>query len=135
MSDANISGDLNQVISSAVQARIEAEVAAALSGSEVMGQYVAAALSQQIEIKDPRDSYRTIKTTFLRNAIDKAIQKATAAALTTVVEQEMPAIEQAVTTELRKNVKGIATQLVGQVAESVDKPYGITVQLNYPNGR
>jgi hypothetical protein len=124
-------GDLNQVIASAVQARIETQVAAAFSGSDLMAQYVAAALHQKIEVKD-RDRYNTRTTTFLRETIDKAIQEATAAAVRRVIAEESAQIEAEVTKELRKNVKVLAAQLVGQVSESTKAPYGVTVTLNYP---
>jgi hypothetical protein len=131
MSDSNLSGDLNTVISTAVQARIEAEVAAALSGSELMGQYVAAALQQKIEVKDGH-SYRTRETTFLREAIDKAIREATKAAVRKVIAEEAEEIEAAVATELRRNVKTIAKTLVGKVVEKAEDTYGIEVNLKYP---
>jgi hypothetical protein len=128
----NVSGDLNQVIASAVQARIETEVATAMAGSELMGQYVAAALHEKIEVKD-RDTYRTRTTTYLREAIDGAIKAATLAAVQKVIAEEAPAIEAAVAIELRKNVKGIAKTLVGKVAESTESAYGMNIELRYPS--
>lgn len=108
MKDTDNSSDLNQVIISA-----EAEVAAALSGSELMRQYVASALS----------AYRTRRTTFLKEAIDKAIQDATEAAVRKLLAEEAPQIAAEVAKELRKNVK------LGEAAQS---PYGVRVELNYP---
>jgi hypothetical protein len=127
----NVTGDLNQVITSAVQARIESEVAAALSGSELMGQYVAAALTQKIVVED-RGTYRKRETTFLRETIDAAIKAATKAAVQKVIAAEAEAIEAQVAAELRKNVKAIAKTLVGKVAESAESPHGIEVNLKYP---
>lgn len=126
-----VTGDLNTVIASAVQARIETEVAAALSGSELMGQYVAAALTQTIEVED-RGSYRKRETTFLRETIDKAIKEATAAAVRRVVAAEAEAIEATVAAEIRKNVKGIAKTLTGKLVERAESPHGISVELKYP---
>ncbi|MGW5514646.1 hypothetical protein [Nocardia africana] len=125
-----VSGDLNQVIVSAVQARIEAEVAAALSGDEVIGKYVAAALNQPIEVG--RDSYNRRRTTYLRETIDTAVREATKAAVTQVIAEEREAIERAVRAELRDRVDGLAVQLVNSAVESVEKPYGLSVQLEYP---
>jgi hypothetical protein len=128
---SEITGDLNQVIASAVQARIETEVAAALSGSELMGQYVAAALTQKIQVED-RGSYRKRETTYLRETIDAAIKEATKAAVRKVVAEEAPAIEAVVATEMRKNVKAWASTLVSKIAEKAESPYGLTVELRYP---
>jgi hypothetical protein len=127
----NVSGDLNQVIASAVQARIETEVAAALSGSELMGQYVAAALTQKIQVED-RGTYRKRETTFLRETIDGAIKEATKAAVHKVVAAESEQIERAVETALRKDLKKISVALAGKLAEASQSPYGVTVELRYP---
>lgn len=124
----DVTSDLNQVITSAVQARIEAEVAAALSGSDLMAQYVSAALNQTIEVGD---RYRSTKITYLRHTIDEAIRGATKAAVAKVIAEELPAIEQAVTTELRKNVKVIAKTLTGKVGELAESAYGIKVEMQY----
>lgn len=124
------SADLNQVIASAVQARIEAEVAAALSGDEVIGKYVAAALNQPIEVG--RNSWDRRKTTFLRNVIDEALRAATKNAVQQAIAEEREAIERAVRTELRDRVDALAVQLVGSAVESVENPYGIKVELQYP---
>lgn len=132
MSTENATGDLNQVIASAVQARIETEVAGALAGSDLMAQYVSAALHQQIDVKD-RDRYSTRKSTYLRETIDEAIRAATKAAVAKVIAEEAEAIEAQVATELRKNVKSIAKTLVGKVADAADSPYGVKVELNYPS--
>lgn len=129
MSDSTVTGDLNQVIVSAVQARIESEVAAALSGSELIGQYVAAALTEKITV---RENYRDRTTTFLRETIDSAIKAATKAAVQKVVAEEAPLIEKTVTAEMRKNVTAISKTLVGKLVEQADSSYGISVELRYP---
>lgn len=133
MSAENATSDLNAVISSAVQARIETEVAAALAGSELMNQYVAAALTQKIQVGDDRDRYKKRETTFLAETIKQAIREATAAAVRKVVADEQEAIEAAVTTELRKNVKSIAKQITSSVVEAAEKPYGVKVEMLYPS--
>ncbi|WP_280499398.1 hypothetical protein [Nocardia cyriacigeorgica] len=121
--------DLNTVIAAAVQARIEAEVAAALSGDEVISKYVAAALNQPIEIG--HNSWDRRKTTFLRNTIDEAMRAATKAAVEQAVAEEREAIENAVRAELRDRVDALAVQLVDSLASAAEAPYGISVQLKY----
>lgn len=121
--------DLSQVIVAAVNARVEATVAEALAGDEMIGKYVTAALMQEIEIGT---GYRARKTTFLRNAIDGAMRSATEAAVKRVVADEAPAIERAVRAQLLSSVDRIAAQLVGSVADAAERPYGIRVELDYP---
>lgn len=128
----NAQEDLNTVIASAVQARIETEVATALAGSDIMAQYVAAALHQKITIRD-QATYRDRQTTFLREAIDQAIQTATAAAVRKLIAEEAAQIEAEVGKVLRKNAKTIAEQLVGKVVDAAASPYGVKVELSYPN--
>ena len=125
-----VSNDLNTVISSAVQARIETEVAAALSGSELMGQYVSAALLQPIEVQDK--NYRKRNTTYLRETIDEAIREATKAAVKRVIAEEQEQIEAQVAKELRGNIKDVAKSLAGNFAKSATSAYGFTVEVTYP---
>lgn len=128
---APIENDLNQVIANAVTARIEAQVAAALSGDEVIGKYVAAALNQPMEVNDP-GTYRTRKTTFLRETIDTALRDAAKNAVRQAIAEEREAIERAVRTELRDRVDALAVQLVGSAVAAVENPYGVRVELTYP---
>jgi hypothetical protein len=126
----NTQEDLNTVIVSAVQARIEAEVATALAGSELMSQFVAAALNQTITV---RRGYRDEQTTYLRNAIDGAIQKATTACLAKVLEAEAPSIEKAVTAELKRNLPMISKAAAENMAKAAQQAYGMTVEVTYRN--
>lgn len=128
-----VENDLNTVIASAVQVRIETEVASALSGSELMGQYVAAALTEKITVRDS-GTYRDRQTTYLRETIDEAVKGATKAAVNKVVAESAPEIEKLVAAELRKNIKGISAQIVGNLVSKADSPYGISVEVKYPGG-
>jgi hypothetical protein len=122
--------DLNNTIANAVTARIEAEVTAALAGSEVMNHYVAAALSQPIEVKDPR-TYRTRTTTYLKETIDAAIKEATKVAIAKVIAAEQKRIERTVRDAIRDQVDFIGRQLVASLVEKADSAYGIQVTLRY----
>jgi hypothetical protein len=130
MSSEVVGQDLNQVIASAVQARIETEVIAALTGSEVMAEYVRAALHEPIAVRDS-SSYRDRQTTFLAETLRKAYQEAAKAAVAKVLQDEAPAIEAEVAKELRRNVKAIASTLVGGVSEQAKSSYGITLKITY----
>lgn len=129
----NLETDLNSVIANAVNARIEAQVAQALMGDEIIGQYVSAALTQVIEIPKPHSSYDKIKVTYIKNVLDKAIQEATQTAVRRVLSEEVDAIEAAVRKELRASIGVIAQQLVGSISKAVESPYGIKIDLSYPS--
>lgn len=130
---ADVATDLNQTIASAVNARIESEVAKAMAGDEMMGKFVAAALNQEIEVKDSRDSYRTRKTTYLRHTIENAMREATKAAVQKTISREQKKLERAVAAHLRENTDRIAEQLVGKFVETTDSPYRVNVALKFPS--
>lgn len=127
--------DINAVIAGAVNARIEAEVVAALAGDAVIGQFVAAALNQQIELEDRSRSYQKIKTTFIANVLRKAIQEATQAAVANVILEELPTIEAEVRKALKRDIAGIAAGLAKTLEDVAKKAYGINVAmtLRMPN--
>ena len=87
---ADAAQDLNQVISAAVQARIETEVTAALSNSDVFAQFVSGALHAPITV---REDYRDRKTTWLNETLRKTIQAATREAVEKLFEDYRPALE------------------------------------------
>lgn len=130
MSTENATTDLNATIASAVQARIEIEVATALSGSDLMAQYVGAALHQEISVKD-RNSYRERRTTYLREAIDGAIREATKVALARVLEAESAAIERVVAAEVKRNLPAIAKAAAENMSKAAANTYGMTVEIKY----
>lgn len=123
--------DLNQVITSAVQARVEAEVAGALAGSELVSEMVVKLLQRKIEVKDG-GGYRTRETTVIADMIDQGMLAATRAAIAKVIVEEAVAIEAAVAAELRKNIKPIAKTLAGQLQETAKSAHGLSVELKYP---
>jgi hypothetical protein len=127
--------DLNAVITSAVQARIEAEVLAALSGDETFGKFVLAALNQQVEVPKPGgSSYDKLRVPWLQAVLSNSIQDATRQAIRKVLEVEAPKLEEAVTAELRKNIKQIAQGLVGAMTESAKSDYSFKIEVT-PRGR
>lgn len=129
MSTNNITTDLNATIASAVNARIEAEVAKALSGDEVIGQYVAAALNQEIEVER---SYRKTKTTWLKHTLRKAMQDSTKAVIQRVLEEELPLIEEEVRKAVKREAGAIAEGIAKSLAERGGRGYGIDVKFRMP---
>lgn len=122
--------DLNTVITAAVQARIEAQVAAALAESDTFTMFVTSALQQEITV---RENYRDRKTTFLAEQVREAVREATKRALQTALDDEVPKLEALVKKALKANVDQIAVGLVGNLVDKAKGPYGITVQVNYPS--
>jgi hypothetical protein len=126
----DLTSDLNQTITAAVQARVEAAVMEALSGDEVVGQFVTAALTQKVK-EDHYQSHRD-QPTFLAHTLKKAIQGMTQEAVQAVIEEERPAILR----EVRKALKGkheeIAQNLVGGMVDSASSPYRLKVDLTWP---
>lgn len=129
---SDVSSDLNQVIVSAVQARVEAEVAKALAGDEVVGRMVAAAMNQQVEV--PGGRYGE-KRTFLKAVLDKTVQEATKAAVQEAIAGEADAIRAAVAAEVRKRSKEIAASFTDELVENVKKGWSISVAVNGPKDR
>jgi F0F1-type ATP synthase delta subunit len=129
MSATPIDTDLNKVIVSAVNARVEAEMMKALSGDETMGKFVVSALRQNVEVKDPH-TYRTTVEPFLTNVLRKAIQEATVAAVQRLIAEELPSIEDEVRKALRRDVKRIAETLTQSLADAAAKSYGVKVDLS-----
>ena len=130
MPDKPIEGDINQIIASAVNARVEAQVLAALSGDEVIGKLVTAALTEQVSATN--DRYDSKKVPYLTKIVRDAIKEATAAALRRLIEEEMPVIEEEIRKALRRDIKGIAGQLAGQLTKEATRAYGVTVELKFP---
>lgn len=129
----DVSPDLNQVIVSAVQARVEAEVTKALAGDEVLGRMVTAAMNQQVEV--PSGGYRSEKKPFLKAVLDRTIQEATKTAVQEAVAGEADAIRAAVAAEVRKRSKEIAASFTDELIENVKKGWSISVAIKGPGER
>lgn len=104
----NLGADLNATIAHAVNARIEAQVLAALADSDVMGRMVTAALQKKVNT----GAYRNNETTYLQSLIGKAIEEKTAEVVAADLETIRPLIETQVRAALRKSVGVLADSLV-----------------------
>lgn len=125
---AAVEDDLNSVIASAVNARVEAAVAAALSGDDVMGRYVTAALQRQVEVPS-RGGYGKDRVPFLSHVIESAVRDATKVAVQKFLADEHEVLELEVRKALRRSAPEIAATMVGQVAKVAGSGYGIQVSL------
>lgn len=131
MPDKPIEGDINQIIASAVNARVEAQVLAALSGDEVIGRLVTAALTEQVDATNDRYDHK--KVPYLTKVLRDAIKAATAEAVQRLIAEELPAIEEEIRKALRRDVKKIAGQLANQLGEKAANSYGVKVELLFPS--
>lgn len=104
----SLTTDLNATIANAVNARIEAQVLAALTDSDVMGRMVTAALQKKVNT----GAYRNNETTYLQSLIGKAIEEKTAEVVAADLETIRPLIETQVRAALRKSVGVLADSLV-----------------------
>ena len=125
--DRILDNDLNKTIAAAVNAKVEAGVLAALSGDDVIGRFVTAALSEPV-----RDNYGRRDETFIGYTVREAIKAATKAACVRIVEQEMPSIEEAVRKELRKRIGAIAQGMAENAGKSMTG-YGLKIEFVEPN--
>ena len=123
---SNAQTDLNEVITSAVQARIESTIAAELSSSDIYGKCVTAALTKPIEVGSYSNKR---KTTFLRETLEGAIREAAKDAIGVVMESERENIEKLVATQLRRNVKVFAETLTDNAIKSANNRFGIKVDF------
>lgn len=126
MSTTELGTDLNATIASAVQARIEASVAEALAGGELIGQMVRAALNQTVEVPNST-GYGKERVPFLRSVLYKTIQQATINAVQEQLVAEQPLIEAEVRKALKRDAADIATSLVGNLAERAQTAYGVRI--------
>jgi len=124
--------DLNATIASAVNARIEAEVFAALAGDDVIKQYVAAALNAPVKVER---NYRTEEVKWLPHTIRTVMQDATRDAVKRVIAEEAPLIEDEVRRAIKRQASGLAEAFTGALVKQASKSYGLTVSLKLPGER
>lgn len=129
----DLAGDLNATITEAVQARVSAAVMEALSGDEVIGKFVTAALMEP----QPKDAYDRSRKgpTFLDKTLKTAFQKMTEAAVRDVLEEQSEYVRDEVRKAIRRRADGLADSIVSQLDKAVAGSYGVRVELNMPNPR
>lgn len=122
--------DLNATIAAAVNARVSAQVAAALSGDEVIGAYVTSALTRTVTVKE---GYRDKQVKWIDHAVAQAIQSATKDVIAEVLAAEMDQIRTAVRDAVQSQVGRIADDFATNLTEKTAKDYyRINVGLHFP---
>lgn len=123
-----LEGDLNATIVNAVNARVEAHVLKALSGDEVIGGLVTAALQRQVEVPSST-GYGKERVPFMSHVIEQAIRNATKTAVEGFIAGEQEMIQNEVRKHLRKAAPEFAEKMVGQLVKTASSGYGIQVSL------
>ena len=131
MTTTPVTEDLNKVIMSAVNARVEASVAAALMGDETVGRMVVAALQQPVEVTKP-GGYGKVSVPFLNHLMSSAIRSAAENAVKRVLVDEAQNIEDEVRKHIKRHAPEFAAVMAGQLVEQASKGYGVAVTLRLP---
>lgn len=124
--------DLNDIITSAVQARIEAQIASAFSADETFEKFVIAALQQTVEVPG-NDRYNKVKVPFLMHLLQEAVRGAAKQAVTDYMTNHTRELAAAVERELANSTTDIAKQMVQQVSKKANESYGVHVELRWPS--
>jgi len=125
--------DINEIISSAVNARVEAAVLEAMSGDQVMGRYVTAALSAPVKNEDRYGRSRTAKPeTFLHHTVRSSIQKATTDAVKRVLAESEAELEDLVRKAIKAQAGDLAKKISQAMCDQASRGYGIQVQVSIP---
>lgn len=128
MSSSNQISDLDATIAHAVNARVEAEVMKALSGDEVIGQYVSAALQSEVEV-NKRSGYGKERRPFLSVTIDNAVRNACKDAIAKVIVEEVGVIEDEVRKAVRRDAAKIAEKFAEGLVDASASGYRFRIEL------
>ena len=118
--------DINDIIASAVNARVEAAVLEAVSRDDTMRVFVAAALQQKVS----PTGYGRDETTLLNHLLKKTIEEQTRAVVAEEVAAHADAIRREVRAALKKSIGVITDSLVdGFVANASGRYPSIKVEF------
>ena len=120
--------DINQIIESAVNARVEAAVLEAMSSSEVMGRFVTAALSKPVSTGSYSEKNKPLITHLLHNAIEEQ----TKAVVSEQIAELRPIIAEDVRKALKKSVGVISDSLVDGLVSSAAGRYP-SIKVDFGN--
>lgn len=124
-----VSNDLNSVVAEAVKAKITAEVAAALSADAVMSKYVAAALTQPVEVGN---GWTKNKVPYLSYVIETAVRDATKDVVREVIAENVETIRDETRKAVRRRLNTIAESFAESVQKQAESTYGITIDVKVP---
>lgn len=128
---AELDTDLNKIITSAVQARVEAQIAAAFTADGTFETFVIAALQQEVEIPK-RGGYGNVRVPFLNHLLQSAVRSAAELAVKKYINEHTEDLAAAVERQLVDRTDHIAKQMVGRLVEKANDAYGISVTMRWP---
>ena len=121
----SMESDLGKIVEHGVSARIEAEVLAALSGSDLMARFVTAALNEKVEGRNYGD-----KETLLNKLLRKSIQEQTKEVVSEEIARLEPVIREHVREALAKSIDVITDSLVSGFVASANGRYP-SIEVNF----
>lgn len=111
--------DLNETITSAVNARVEAAVAAALLNDESFTKFVTAALQRPVKT----DTYSRESKTYISHLLEKTVEEKTKEVVAEEIADASEQIRDEVRKALRKSIGVISDQLVDGFVENASGRY------------
>lgn len=123
--------DLNDTIVAAVNAKVSAEVFAALNTDEVIGNYIMSAMMQPIKI----EQYGSKTEPYLTVVIRKSIQEATKKAIGEWMADNEGILKSKVREALTGNIEQMAGALVEGAIESTSHSYMTKVDVSFQKER
>lgn len=112
--------DINQIIASAVNARVEAAVLEAMTNDNTMRTFVQAALNQK-----SKEGYGREEKTLLNRLLENAIQEQTEAVVAEEVRKSADAI--------RAEVRAALEQSIGVISDSLVDGFVASAESRYPS--
>lgn len=113
--------DINDIISSAVQARVEASVMEAMSSNGAMQAIVSAALSEQVQVGNSYGPKVPLLTALVQGTIKEQAKQ--------VVAEEVKSMSAEIRGEVRKALK----KSVGVIADSLVDGFVASAEGRYPS--
>jgi hypothetical protein len=119
--------DINATIVAAVNAKVTAEVFAALNSDEVFGQFVSQAMMEPIQ----PDRYSSKREPYITNVIRTAIQKATREAINEWMKDNEGVVKSKVRDALALRMEDLAGALVEGAIEATGSNYSTKVDVKF----
>lgn len=128
MTGKTITQNLDQTITTAVEAQVQAQVAAALINNDTFKVLVTASLNQMVEVPD--GPYGKKRVSMIDHLVQNAVAQRTKEVVVEQIAELVPEITKEIKTALRKSVGVIADSLVdGFVASAPGRGPSIKVEF------
>lgn len=115
---SHLGKDLDDTITSAVNARVEASVIEALASNDVIATYVSAALNRETS-----DRFGGEKKTFLTKLLGNTVEEMTKKVVAEEIQKQEDTIREEVAKALKKSIGVVADSLVSGFVENTKGSY------------